>query len=318
MFVRTAVDRQTVDELATQSREAKYFFGSLREVATLLLKPGDLDYLEKRLPFTVWQRLKEDLNKKTILYRACGDERMALSRDLCPEVLVTNSLEGDQPSPLRTLPADYHDCPQVRRRLALQRLTETAANRDDFFHELLLPALDAQKPTKRRISIYDPYVFQDLRRDLQKLERMRREDAIESIGLVWLLKSLSVAYIDAPARPKVTIVTAEKSGDDSMGLGDMKKNWLKLTDKSGELGVHVEIRAIGTNKRRLLHLRGIYINDIRGFVLDRGMSDLSLPPVSMNNDPTLALRYSIQVRLSPEAARELQAIRNVALKDPLQ
>jgi hypothetical protein len=307
-----------VDNLASQSDNAKNFFRSLREVATLLLKPGDLDYLEERLPFTVWQLLKEDLNKKTILYRAIKDESVPLTRDLRPEVLVTNSLEGDQPPPNRTLPGDYHDCPQVRRRLALQKGTETAADRDDFFSELLLPALDAQRPGRRRISIYDPYVFQNVRRDLEKLKRIRREDAIESIGLVWLLKALSDAYADTSAKPEVTIYTTENEDNDYLELHEMKEIWLEIIQRTQTLGVPVAIRAIGSYNRKVLHLRGIFINDVRGVIMDRGMGDLNLPPVNVNEDASLALKYSILIRLSPEAARGLQAIRTVALKDPLQ
>lgn len=64
--------------------------------------------------------------------------------------------------------------------------------------------------------------------------------------------------------------------------------------------------------------RGIYVNETRGFVLDRGLSDFNVSPaISASNQENLATKYHPQVRLSKETAEELANIRAVALKKVL-
>lgn len=318
MFTRTVIDRPTIDDLASRPGEAKLFFASLREVATLLLKDGDIDYFEKHLPFSVWQGLKNDLARKSVLWRLWDGELSSMNRDLQPEVLVTFNPGVRTPPPLSTTPPDYPDCPPVRRRTSLGRGTEIAKDREEFFSELLLPTLDAQSLAKRRLSIYDPYLFQDVRRGLDLLHRKNQSHQVFSIGFIWLLKALSTAFHGTQNRPKVNIYTAEKASDDYLDLEDITEIWREVKSLVDLEAFDVTVNAISSYNRKILHLRGIYVNETRGFLLDRGLSDFNISPVnSLSNHESLATKYHPQVRLSREAALELENIRAVALKEVL-
>lgn len=318
MFTRTVVDRLAIDDLASRPGEAKLFFASLREVATLLLKEGDIKYLEDHLPFSVWQGLKNDLAHRSVLWRSWGGESSSTDRDLQPEVLVTSEPGVFTPPPLRTTPPDYPDCPPVRRRSSLGRGTEIAKNREEFLSELLIPTLDAHSPGKRRLSIYDPYLFQDVRRGLELLRNKNQLHLVTSIGLAWLLSRLSIAYHGTQSRPKIEIYTAEKDSDDYLDIDDITDIWREVSALFNFENIDVTVSAIGSYNRRVLHLRGIYVNETRGFVLDRGVSDFNVSPaLSASNRESLATKYHPQVRLSKEAAEELARIRAVALKEVL-
>lgn len=318
MFTRTVVDRLAIDDLASRPGEAKLFFVSLREVATLLLKEGDIDYLESRLPFSVWQVLKNDLAHRSVLWRAWDGESSPTDRDLQPEVLVTSEPGAFTPPPLRTTPPDYPDCPPVRRRSSLSRGTEIARDREEFFSELLLPTLDAYSPGKRKLSIYDPYLFQDVRRGLELLRNKNQLHLVTSIGLAWLLSRLSIAFHGTQNKPRVDVYTAEKDSDDYLDIDDITDTWRAVSSLFDFENVDVTVSAIGSYNRRILHLRGIYVNETRGFVLDRGLSDFNIGPViSTANRESLATKYHPQVRLSKEAAKELANIRAIALKEVL-
>lgn len=318
MFTRTVVDRLAIDDLASRPGEAKLFFASLREVATLLLKEGDIKYLEDRLPFSVWQALKNDLAHRSVLWRSWGGESSSTDRDLQPEVLVTSEPGAFTPPPICTTPPDYPDCPPVRRRSSLGRGTEIAKNREEFLSELLIPTLDAHSPGKRKLSIYDPYLFQDVRRGLELLRNKNQLHLVTSIGLAWLLSGLSSAFRGSHSRPKVDIYTAEKDSDDYLDINDITEIWREVSVLFDFENVDVTVSAIGSYNRRILHLRGIYVNETRGFVLDRGLSDFNISPASSSsNRESLATKYHPQVRLSREAAEELASIRAVALKEVL-
>lgn len=315
MFTRTLIDRAAIDELANRPGEAKLFFASLRDVATLLLNSGDLDYLQERLPFAVWQRLKDDLLHKSVLWRPRDHHVKSNTRENQPEVLVSYGPESQTPPPVVTAPPDYPDCAPVHRRVSLGRGTETARSRDEFFTELLLPALDAQKPSNRRVSIYDAYLFQDVQRSLDALRHGRQLDKIDSMGLVWLLRAISGAYSDHASKPRVSVYTAESDADDYLDVDAIQDIAREVLGLTGPLNIELKVNAIGSYNKKILHLRGIYVNETRGFVLDRGISDFNLPPAStLSSNVTLATKYHPQIRLSPETARELQGIRSVALK----
>jgi len=316
MFTRTVVDRVAIDDLASRPGEAKLFFASLREVAILLLKGGDIDYLKNHLPFSVWQGLKNDLVHRSVLWRAWDGESSSTYRDLQPEVLVTSQPGTFTPPPLRTTPPDYPDCPLVRRRSLLSRGTQIARDREEFLSELLLPTLDAHNPAKRKLSIYDPYLFQGVRRDLELLRNKNQLHSVNSIGLVWLLGGLSIAFRSTQSKPKVEIYTAERDPDGGLDIDDITEIWREVSSLFDFANIDVTVRAIGSHNRKILHLRGIYVNETRGFVLDRGLSDFNVSPVISTRKPvSLATKYHPQVRLSNEAAEELANIRAVALKD---
>lgn len=282
MFIKTLLDGEAVAHMKSDPGLGRSLTNSMRYRAVLLLNKDQKDYLKKNLPTTAWKKLEEDMVKGRIRKRDWSGDVEQLRQGPAPEVIVGDGINPRKGPGDRTTPGDYEDSPFVARRLELINRERDVRDREEFWEELLRPAIEAFPANMATIEIVDQYVFQDFRRQ-RKSSSGKKGSKPTDTGLGWMLDRLDRLAAEHGHTLRVSIITAEKPrhlvkhAKDDMNreiIVDLLTTLLQSVPCHHlDLTVLVAPRKLAEKTPPGLHDRRIIIKGTCGFRLDKGAGD---------------------------------------------
>jgi hypothetical protein len=277
MLTRTVISPSTIEKIRTDPSTGKHMANYLRDNGLLLINRDELDVLAKKLPIEIWKRLENDILKNR-LARSPWIPGSDITR---PEVALSESGSDATNGAISTHVDDYLETAPVARRLRLKSGEETCRNREDFWHWQMEPIVASLPLRHRRVDIIDPYLFHHIHHGEQAA---KGTPVVSDLGLIWLLRQLR-GTTNTSSSMIVNLYVLETSPRglpciDLERITQLCRLYLSPTTNDS-FGIHVHvIRHRNANKipkplAEAVHGRRIFLNEIRMFVLDKGLEDLS-------------------------------------------
>ena len=277
MLTRTVISPSTIEKIRTDPSTGKHMANYLRDNGLLLINRDELDVLAKKLPIEIWKRLENDILKNR-LARSPWIPGSDITR---PEVALSESGSDATNGAISTHVDDYLETAPVARRLRLKSGEETCRNREDFWHWQMEPIVASLPLRHRRVDVIDPYLFHHIHHSEQAA---KGTPVASDLGLIWLLRQLR-GTTNTSSSMIVNLYVLETSPRglpciDLERITQLCRLYLSATTNDS-FGIHVHVirhrnaKNIPKPLTEAVHGRRIFLNEIRMFVLDKGLEDLS-------------------------------------------
>jgi hypothetical protein len=277
MLTRTVISPSTKEKIRMDPATGKHMVDLLQNNGLLFINLYELDVLAKNLPTEIWKRLENDILKN----RLARTPWIPGSSITQPEVALSESGTDAATGAISTHVEDYTRTAPVARRHRIRTGEEKCRNREDFWHWQMEPIVASLPLRHRRVDIIDPYLFHHIHHAEQAA---KGTPVISDLGLIWLLRQLR-STTNTSSSMIVNLYVLETSPRglpciDLERITQLCRLYLSPTiNDSFGIRVHV-IRHRNANKipkplTEAVHGRRIFLNEIRMFVLDKGLEDLS-------------------------------------------
>jgi len=279
LYTRTALDKSTVLNLASNESLGHVFVETLRNRAVLLVTESDLEEMRTNLPLQVWKRLEQYIVTSRIPRRIIISHTERMPTEPQTEVIIESPLSSSGQLPIRTDIPSYVDCPIVAKRKDLQEHRRTYTDREEFWTDALYPVLDSCDPSSRVIHLVDQYVFQDFRRDVRVRDASDPRIPDRRSGLVWLMSKLNGISANQSSPLIIVIVTAERDKDDGIDAQEMSNLLNEILANISTSALRISVKIVPADRMRPLpkcfQTRRLIVSSRSNFVLGKGVGDFT-------------------------------------------
>lgn len=279
MYTRTALDKSTVLNLASNESLGHMFVETLRNRAILLLTESDIEEMRTKLPTQVWKRLEQYILTSRIPRRIIRSHTERMPAEPQTEVIIESPLSSSGQPPIRTDIPGYVDCPIVAKRKDLQEHRRPYTDREEFWTDALYPVLDSCDPNSRVVHLVDQYVFQDFRRDVRVRGSSDPRIPDRRSGLVWLMSKLNGISANQSSLLIFVIVTAELDDDDGIDAQEMSDLLNEILTNISTSALRISVKIVPADRirprPRCFQTRRLIVSSRSNFVLSKGAVDLT-------------------------------------------